>query len=102
MNNNQAMQLKEDFPILKREIHGKPLVYLDNAATTQKPQQVIGAITRYYQEQNANVPRGVYRLSEEATELYDGAHKAVADFINAKPQEIIFTKNTTDSINILA
>jgi len=95
--------VRKDFPILSRKVHGKPLVYLDNSATTQKPRQVIEAITRYYEEYNSNVHRAVHQLSAEATEAYDEAHEKVAEFINAKSyEEIIFTKNTTESINIVA
>ncbi len=96
--------LREHFPILARQIHdGKPLVYLDNAATTQKPVSVIEAMNQYYRESNANVHRGVHYLSEEATRLYEDAHKKVARFINAKSfRQIIFTRNTTESINLVA
>ncbi len=93
---------KEDFPILNREINGKRLVYLDNAATSQKPRQVIRAITHYYENVNSNVHRGVHTLSQESTALYEEARQAVAKFINAKTEEIIFTKNTTESLNLVA
>lgn len=93
---------KEDFPILNREINGKRLVYLDNAATSQKPRQVIRSITHYYENSNANVHRGVHFLSQESTALYEEAHKIVAEFINANPEEIVFTKNTTESLNLVA
>ncbi len=93
---------KEDFPILNREINGKRLVYLDNAATSQKPRQVIRSITHYYENSNANVHRGVHFLSQESTALYEEAHKVVAEFINASPEEIVFTKNTTESLNLVA
>ena len=76
-------KIREDFPILKRKVNGKPLVYLDNAATSQKPQQVIDALTEYYSMHNANIHRGVHRLSEEATQLFEDSHKTVSDFINA-------------------
>jgi cysteine desulfurase/selenocysteine lyase len=94
--------IKRDFPIFKRKIHGKPLIYLDNAATTQKPRQVIEAIREFYENYNANVHRGVYRLSVEATEAYENARAKVARFINAKDSEIIFTRNTTEALNLVA
>ncbi len=93
---------KEDFPILKQKVKGKPLIYLDNSATTQKPKQVIQAITEYYEKYNANAHRGVHELSMRASEAYEHAHQVVADYINAQFEEIIFTKGTTDSINLLA
>ncbi len=96
-------KLREDFPILKRKVYGKPLVYLDNAATTQKPRQVIQAMNEYYENYNSNVHRAVHRLSQEATQAYDDAHEKVAGFIGADGmEEIVFTKNTTESINIVA
>ncbi len=97
-----AERIREDFPILKRKVNGKPLVYLDNAATSQKPQQVIDALTEYYSMHNANIHRGVHRLSEEATQLFEDSHKTVSDFINADFEEVIFTKNCTESINLVA
>ncbi len=93
-------EIKKDFPILARKINGKRLVYLDNAATTQKPGQVIETITRYYETTNANVHRGVHTLAEEATLAYEGARERVAKFINAKPEEIIFTRNATEALNL--
>ena len=96
-------RIRRDFPILKREIGGVPLVYLDNAATSQKPVQVIAELTRYYRDHNANVHRGVHTLSVEATELYEGARAKIAAFIGASDQhEIIFTRGTTESINLVA
>jgi len=92
------MNTKQDFPIFKNH---KDLVYLDSAATSQRPKQVIKAITDFYEKENANIHRGVYTLSELATEKYNNARKKVADFINAKTNEIVFTRNTTESINIL-
>jgi len=89
----------KDFPILKRKINGKRFVYLDNAASSQKPKQVIDAIVDYYENHNANVHRGVHTLSEEATDMYEDARKKVAKFIGAKPEEITFTKGTTEAIN---
>jgi len=95
--------IRKDFPILSRKVHGKKLVYLDNAATTQKPKQVIEAIKDYYENYNSNVHRAVHKLSEEATDAYDKAHEKVAAFVNADSyEEIVFTKNTTESINIVA
>jgi cysteine desulfurase / selenocysteine lyase len=96
-------RLREDFPILKQPIRGKPLVYLDNAATSQKPQAVIDALTHYYTADNANVHRGVYLLSERATRAYENARLKVQRFINAaSPREVIFTRGTTESINLVA
>ena len=96
--------LKQDFPILKRTVRdGKPLVYLDNASTTQKPNQVIDAITDYYQNHNANIHRAVYALAEEATQAYEATRDKVADFVNAKNrEEIIFVRGTTEAINLVA
>lgn len=95
--------LRSDFPILHQTVHGKPLVYLDNAATAQKPRRVIDALVRYYSEDNSNVHRGLHALSMRATESYEGARARVARFINATdPAEVIFTRGTTESINILA
>ena len=88
-----VQRLRADFPILSRQVHGKRLVYLDNAATTQKPLSVIEAEARYYKESNANIHRGIHTLSEEATALYEGTRKKVAKFIGASaPESIIFTK----------
>jgi cysteine desulfurase / selenocysteine lyase len=96
-------KIRKDFPILDRQVHGKPLVYLDNAATTQKPRSVIDAETRYYEQTNANIHRGIHTLSEEATSLYEGARKKVARFIGAaSPQGVIFTRNATEAINLVA
>jgi len=91
-------KIRKDFPILKN----RNLVYLDNAATTQKPKQVIDSIKDYYENYNANIHRGVYKLSEEATLKYEEAHDKVARFINALPEEIIFTKNATEALNLVA
>ena len=94
---------RQDFPILKRTFYDKPFAYLDSAATTQKPQSVIDAVGRYYSHGNANVHRGIYRLSEEATKAYDSGRQAVRSLINAdKVEEIIFTRGTTESINLVA
>ena len=96
--------IRNDFPILKRIVRdNKPLVYLDNASTTQKPNQVIDAITDYYQNHNANIHRAVYALAEEATEAYESARDKIANFINVKNrQEIIFVRGTTEAINLVA
>ena len=95
--------IREDFPILKREVNGYPLVYFDNAATSQKPQVVIDSIVDYYSNYNANIHRGVHALSQEATDAYEAARKKVQKFIGAEKQhEIIFTSGTTHSINIVA
>ena len=96
-------KVREDFPILSRKVYGKPLVYLDNAATTQKPRQVIQALVDYYESSNANVHRGVHALSQEATELYEDARAKVARFIGAEhPEEIIWTRNASESLNLVA
>lgn len=94
--------VRKDFPILKRKTNGKPLVYLDNAATTQKPFKVIEKIVDYYSNYNANVHRGIHQLSEEATKDYEETRDKTAKFINANSDEVIFTKNTTESLNLLA
>ena len=93
---------REDFPILTEKVHGRELVYLDNAATTQKPQVVLDAIMEGYSKWNANVHRGVHHLSQVATEKHEQARKKVAEWLNAVAEEVIFTKGTTDSINMLA
>jgi cysteine desulfurase / selenocysteine lyase len=99
----EVARLRQDFPILSITPHGKPLVYLDNAATSQTPQQVIDAIATYYREQNANVHRGVHYLSQLATDKYELARHKVRQFINAAlPCEIVFTRGTTESINLVA
>ena len=96
-------KIREDFPILSREVYGKPLVYLDNGATTQKPRCVVEAITNEYYSVNANVHRGVHFLSQQATELHEASRETVRRFINARnTNEIIFTRGTTESINLLA
>ena len=96
-------RVRGDFPILSREVHGKPLVYLDNSATTQRPNAVIEAIAGFYRTCNANVHRGVHALSEEATDNYEGARAHVASFLNVEtPDSVIFTRNTTESINLVA
>lgn len=95
-------KIREDFPILQREVYGKPLIYLDNGATTQKPRCVVDAITEEYYSVNANVHRGVHFLSQQATELHEASRETVRKFLNAKSSnEIIFTRGTTESINLL-
>ncbi|MEJ8818287.1 cysteine desulfurase [Lacibacter sp. H407] len=96
-------QVRRHFPILKREVKGKPLVYFDNAATTQKPVEVIDALSSYYQYFNANIHRGIHSLAEEATAAYEATRDTVQQFINAKQrEEIIFTRGVTESINLVA
>ncbi len=96
------MDVRADFPILSIEVNGRPLIYFDNAATTQKPRQVIEAVKEFYERLNANVHRGIHYLSREASELYEGAHEVLAKFINADFEEVVFTSNTTESINLVA
>ena len=96
-------QIRNDFPILKQQVNGCPLVYLDNGATSQKPQSVIDAIVNYYSTTNSNVHRGVHTMSQQATDGYEGARAKVRQFINASDdREIIFTRNTTEGINLVA
>ncbi len=96
-------QIRKDFPILSRQIHGKPLVYLDNAATSQKPQVVLDALSQYYSNTNANVHRGIHLLAEEATEAYEAVRVKTARFLNAPSEKcIVFTRNATESVNLLA
>ena len=96
-------KVRADFPILSRQVHGLPLVYLDNAATTQKPQAVIDTLTKYYTEENANIHRGVHQLSQIATDAHDAARRTVQRFLNAADSaEIIFTRGATESINLVA
>ncbi len=103
MSKLNASSLREDFPILQQSIHGKPLVYLDSAATSQKPESVLRALDTYYRTTNANIHRGIYQLAEQATEEYEGARKRVQKFINAKSwREVIWTRNTTEALNLVA
>ncbi len=96
-------RIRADFPILGREVHGRPLVYLDNGATAQKPQSVIDTIDRYYSQQNANIHRGVHHLSQVATTAYEEARETISRWINApKSSQVLFTRGTTDSINLVA
>src|SRR5262245_59384843 len=95
--------LRQDFPILRRTARGKPLVYLDNAATSQKPRAVIDAISRYYESSNANIHRGVHFLSEHATEEHEKARRTVQTFLNAADaSEVIFVRSATEGINLVA
>ena len=99
----QIAEIRKQFPLLTRQVYGKPLVYFDNAATNQKPQSVINSITKYYSEINSNIHRGVHYLSQAGTEAYEETRKKVQHFINAKhAHEIIFTRGTTESINLVA
>ncbi len=99
----EVEKLRRDFPILDQEVHGFPLVYLDNAATSQKPRAVLEALNRFYENDNANVHRGIHELSRRATEAYEGARAATARFLHARrTEEIIFTRGTTEAINLLA
>ena len=95
-------EVRRDFPLLQRSVDGKPLVYLDSAATSQKPRVVLEALQRYYEEYNANVHRGLYRIAERATLAYEEARAKVAAFIGAPPEELIFTRGTTEAINLVA
>ncbi len=95
-------QIRSQFPILKRKVNGKSLTYVDNAATTQKPKAVLDKLEQYYIKINANVHRGIHTLSEEASAAYEGARETLARYIGATPQELIYTRNATDSINIVA
>jgi cysteine desulfurase / selenocysteine lyase len=103
MSRLNTTKIRADFPILKRLVRGKPLVYLDNAATTQKPRQVIESLVDFYENRNANVHRGVHSLSEEATHMVEASRAKTAKFINSpKPETVIFTRNATESINLVA
>lgn len=100
---NDISKIRRDFPILTQQVNGKPLVYFDNGATSQKPKAVIDAIVKYYAEENSNIHRGVHTLSQKATEHYEGARTTVQKHINAgSSQEIIFTRGTTESVNLVA
>src|SRR5208282_6275724 len=96
-------KIREDFPILKQKMHGKPLVYLDNAATSQKPQAVIDALVQYYTQYNANIHRGVYLLSERSTQAYEDARVKLQRFMNAaESREIVYVRGSTEGINLVA
>src|SRR6266446_4844343 len=95
--------LREDFPILHEQAHGHPLIYFDNAATSQKPRAVLGALRHYYEHENANVHRGLHELSSRATEAYEKSRQRVASYLGAATaDEIVFTRGTTESINLVA
>lgn len=97
------LQVRDDFPILKRQVNGKPLIYFDNAATSQKPNQVINALVEYYREYNANIHRGIHKLAEEATLAHELAREKTAKFIRAKrTEEIVFVRNATEALNLIA
>ncbi|MCH9677456.1 MAG: aminotransferase class V-fold PLP-dependent enzyme, partial [Actinomycetia bacterium] len=95
-------KVREDFPILARSVRGVPLVYLDSGATSQKPFQVLDAERHYYENSNAAVHRGAHALAEEATDAYESARETIANFVGAKASEIVFTKNATEGINLVA
>src|SRR5947207_5090668 len=93
-------EIRGEFPILARQVHGQPIAYLDNGATAQKPLAVIEALDRYWRYENANVHRGVHVLSEEATALYEGARATIARHLGARSRDVIFTRNVTGSLNL--
>ncbi|HUK50004.1 MAG TPA: cysteine desulfurase [Terriglobales bacterium] len=96
-------RIREDFPVLKRQVNGKPLIYFDNAATSQKPKAVIDSLDQYYREYNANIHRGIHKLAEEATLAHEEAREKVAKFVNARrTEEIVFTRNATEAMNLVA
>ncbi len=97
-----VQKIREDFPILKRKVNGKDLIYLDSCATSQKPAVVIETLKKFFEHHNANIHRGIHKLAEESTLLYEEARKKVSNFINSEFEEVIFTKNTTESLNLLA
>src|SRR5882724_2322065 len=102
-NSLDIYAIRQQFPILNREVKGKPLVYFDNAATSQKPQVVIDALVDYYSNYNANIHRGIHTLAEEATAAFEATRNTVQQFINAgSREEIVFTRGTTESINLVA
>ncbi len=102
LDDNAVFKLKEDFPLLQKRVNGNQIIYLDNAATSQKPNKVIDSVSEYYKNNNANIHRGIYTLSEDSTKDYEDSKIVVAKFINAQPEEIIYTRNTTESINLVA
>ena len=97
-----SVALRADFPALQQEIHGKPLVYLDNAATTHKPQAVLDALDQFHRRDNSNVHRGVHTLSQRATDSYEGARARIAQFLSVKTDEIVFVRGATEGINLIA
>ena len=94
--------IRNDFPILNQDVHGHPLIYFDNAASSQKPRQVIQALVNYYERDNANVHRGLHELSNRATDAYEEARRKVARYLGASEDEIIYTRGTTEGINLVA
>ncbi|MCG8307841.1 MAG: aminotransferase class V-fold PLP-dependent enzyme, partial [Cytophagales bacterium] len=103
MQDFDVHKIREDFPILKRNVYNRELAYFDNAATTQKPQAVIDAIVKYYAEDNANIHRGVHHLSQISTEAFENTRKNFQAYINAvNSYELVFTKGTTDALNLIA
>src|SRR5213594_1443228 len=99
----EEARVRADFPILDQKVHGQPLIYFDNAATTQKPKSVLEALRRYYERDNANVHRGIHELSNRATAAFEAARDRAARFINARNSgEIVFTRGTTEGINLIA
>ncbi|MCC6420589.1 MAG: aminotransferase class V-fold PLP-dependent enzyme, partial [Gemmataceae bacterium] len=99
----EVERVRADFPILAQEVNGRPLVYLDNAATTQKPRSVIDALVRYYETTNANIHRGIHTLAVRATERYEGVRAKAAAHIGAtNAEDVVFTRNTTEAINLVA
>jgi len=103
LSNEDILRLRTDFPILEEKIYGKPLIYFDNGATTQKPVQVLSKIEYAYKHLNANIHRGVHYLSQKATEAHEEARSTVADFLGAaQREEVIFTRGTTEAINLVA
>lgn len=102
MNRADWDAVRKDFPILQRQVHGKPLVYLDSANTAQKPEAVIQAVDDFYRQHNANVSRAVHQLGSEATEAYEGARKRLAAFVNVHPNDLVLTSGTTQAINLVA
>src|SRR5262252_7313696 len=96
-------RIRADFPILQRQVNGRQLIYLDNAATTQKPRQVIDALVDFYTTTNANVHRGVHTLSVESTDLYEASRERIGNFVGARsPEELVFVRNTTEAVNLVA
>src|SRR6478609_5880523 len=103
LSNAEIEKIRRDFPVLDQKVHGYPLVYFDNAATSQKPRAVIQALVNYYERDNANVHRGIHELSNRATHAFENARTRVAKFINARSaDEIIWTRGTTEGINLVA
>src|SRR5712691_2689668 len=101
--NMDIENIRKDFPILSRKVRGKDLIYFDNAATSQKPAAVIRSLVNYYETMNSNIHRGIHTLSEEATSAYEDVRKKVARLVHcSSPQTVIFTRNTTESINLVA